>query len=259
MLTPGEVEHFERHGYVIVRGAMERDVAARCRAVLHLELARLGVDPDEPLTWTDAAVRFPCPEGGPFVAAGTSDALYEAYHQLAGVDPRKRRPGVGGQVVARFPCASDDQGDGWHIDGSYRVEGDDRYWVNVHSERRALLTIFLFSDVDDSTAPTAVLSGSHLDVPAILSPAGRRGLPFDEVVPRLPPSTLARDVHLLTGRAGDVAVCHPFLVHRGTSRHLGDRPRLIAQPGVRLDRPYRLVRPGESPVERTIVDGLPSP
>jgi hypothetical protein len=64
---------------------------------------------------------------------------------------------------------------------------------------------------------------------------------------------------LATGRAGDVFLCHPFLVHAASWPHRGRLPRMIAQPGVALFGEYSLAPgPGElpPPVERAILDGL---
>ena len=60
-----------------------------------------------------------------------------------------------------------------------------------------------------------------------------------------------------TGRAGDVFLCHPFLVHRATWPHRGDGPRMVAQPGVAIPEPFTLrVGPGLYPVEQAILRGL---
>jgi hypothetical protein len=64
---------------------------------------------------------------------------------------------------------------------------------------------------------------------------------------------------LATGRAGDVFLCHPFLVHAASWPHRGRQPRIIAQPGVALHEEYPLhERPGERPlpVQQAILAGL---
>ena len=53
---------------------------------------------------------------------------------------------------------------------------------------------------------------------------------------------------LATGQAGDVIVCHPFLVHAASWPHTGRHPRIMAQPGVALHDAFPLVPP-LSPVE----------
>jgi hypothetical protein len=52
----------------------------------------------------------------------------------------------------------------------------------------------------------------------------------------------------VTGRAGDVFVCHPFLVHAASWPHAGRQPRIMAQPGVALHDAFPLAPP-LSPVE----------
>jgi predicted nucleotidyltransferase len=76
-------------------------------------------------------------------------------------------------------------------------------------------------------APTQ-LSGSHLDIPALLAPYGEKGLTFVELSEKLE-KTLRRKVVFATGGAGTVYLCHPFLVH-AAQRHKGDRPGFMAQP-----------------------------
>ena len=64
-------------------------------------------------------------------------------------------------------------------------------------------------------------------------------------------ASTARPTALVTGRAGDVFLCHPFLVHTATWPHTGAYPRIIAQPGVALHDAFPLVSP-LSPVEVAI-------
>jgi hypothetical protein len=61
-------------------------------------------------------------------------------------------------------------------------------------------------------------------------------------------ASAARPTELATGQAGDVIVCHPFLVHAASWPHTGRHPRIMAQPGVALHGAFPLVPP-LSPVE----------
>src|SRR5262249_19125072 len=126
-----------------------------------------------------------------------------------------------------------------------------------YSRGRGLLALFLFTDVGDNDAPTEVVVGSHLDVPRVLTPFGQRGVFFGSVAGRLPASTFGRPRAHATGRAGDVFLCHPFLVHRATCPHRGVGPRMIAQPEGAIPEPFAL-RDGADvyPVERAILRGL---
>jgi hypothetical protein len=117
--------------------------------------------------------------------------------------------------------------------------------------------LFLLTDVSEADAPTEILVGSHLDVPRVLAPFGAKGVFFGDVAEALPASTFRRSRARATGRAGDVYVCHPFLVHRATWPHRGSRPRMIAQPAIALHEPFAL-RDGAvvCAVEQAILRGL---
>ena len=252
------VDEFCARGFVVVRGAVASDVVRACVDGIAGELRWRGVDPDDPATWTEPVVRLSCPEGPAFAAAGPAPALDAMYAALLGPGRWIRRDGVGGTLPVRFP-SPDDPGDaGWHIDGSYAVDG--QWWVNVRSRRRGLLALFLFTDVGDRDAPTAILVGSHLDVPRVLATFGEDGVFFGEVAGRLAASTFERPRVRATGRAGDVYLCHPFLVHRATWPHRGSRPRIIAQPEIAHHEPFAL-RAGTDAcaVERAILRGLYDP
>src|SRR5436305_372123 len=77
MLSNAEMERFVADGFVAVRGALPGGVAARCRDVIWEQLAARGVDRHDRATWRSPVVRISCPEGGPFVEAGTAPALWE--------------------------------------------------------------------------------------------------------------------------------------------------------------------------------------
>jgi len=249
------LERFCADGFVVVRDAIMPDVVRACVDAIEGELRARAVDPRDPATWTAPVVRFPCPEGPAFTAAGASAPLREIYDALLGPGRWIPPDGVGGTVPVRFPSGEDPGDAGWHIDGSYDVNG--QWWANVRSRGRGLLVLFLFTDVEDRDAPTEILVGSHLDVPRVLAPFGDRGIFFGDVTRRLPHSTLRRPHARATGRAGDVYVCHPFLVHRATWPHRGSAPRMLAQPAVALHEPFALrERADVCAVERAILRGL---
>ena len=117
--------------------------------------------------------------------------------------------------------------------------------------------LFLFTDVGADDAPTRILVGSHLDVPAVLEPIGDGGSHFGQVVPLIP-HVHKREIALATGEAGDVYLCHPFLVHAATWPHRGTTPRFMAQPELAPVAPLKLEREdGDySPVEIAVRLGL---
>jgi Phytanoyl-CoA dioxygenase (PhyH) len=178
------------------------------------------------------------------------------YDQLIGPGRWPPRRGVGGSIPARFSSEEDPGYAGWHFE-SGTAKGDGTTWSSVHSPTRALLALFLFTDVGAQDAPTLVLRGSHLDVAARLGRAGDDGLVWSSVEPHLPASTFKRDVVSVQGMAGDVFLCHPFLVHAAQPHH-GTRPRFLAQPPLHPAEPVTLERPdGDySAVEFAIRRGL---
>ena len=250
------VEEFRETGLVRVSGAFDAETCGGCVAAIEDELRSHSIDLTDPETWTQPVVRFVTPEGPPFAKAGTSARLWSLYDALLGDGNWVKREAVGGTVPVRFPGESDPGDAGWHIEGSYEVDG--KYFTNVHSRTRALLALFLFTDVTERDAPTEVIVGSHQDIPRILRGYGDNGVFSGDVARQLPESTFERPTVFATGMAGDVYVCHPFIVHRATWPHRGVSPRIIAQPeiGQRTQFELKAGRP-RCLVEQMILDSLP--
>ena len=119
---------------------------------------------------------------------------------------------------------------------------------------RGLLALFLLTDVGRHDAPTRLLCGSHLAVPRFLAPYGEAGTDSDADF--WWPSTLCMTAAHATGKAGDVFLCHPFMVHTATWPHRGTGPRMIAQPAVNAPDGFVLDGSDPSPVARATVKGL---
>ena len=58
------------------------------------------------------------------------------------------------------------------------------------------------------------------------------------------------------GRAGDVYLCHPFIVHTATWPHRGTVPRMMAQPAIEAADGFTLDGSDPSPVAQAMVTGL---
>ena len=167
-------------------------------------------------------VRIDCPDSEAFAAAGTQPVLWEAFDQLIGAGRWWRRRGVGGKIPVRFPSQADPGDAGWHIEASFSKGADG--WVNYRSRQRGLLALYLFSDVDPDSAPTRVRPGSHRDAARVLVPAGAEGMPFPRAAQLAAQASATRPTALATGRAGDVILCHPFLVHAASWPRRGAAP-----------------------------------
>ncbi|MFI9047980.1 phytanoyl-CoA dioxygenase family protein [Streptomyces sp. NPDC053427] len=253
MLTEDEVEAFVEEGFVRLPGAVPHATVDRCRAALW---EASGCAPDDPSTWTKPVIRLGGFATPPFREAANTKALQEAYDQLVGAG-RWNAPGGLGTFPLRFPSDEEPGDDGWHLEAGFAGDGGE-YRVNLRSRGRALLMLFLFSDVGPEDAPTRVRVGSHLDVPPLLADAGDEGREWFALCQDAVPASEGRREVAATGAAGDVYLCHPFLVH-AAQPHRGRVPRFMAQPP--LD-PTGLLDLGEAsptPVERAVRKGLGRP
>ena len=223
VLTDEQIHQFVADGFVRLDAAFDATLAAECVADLW---SALDADPDDATTWTQPVMRVFGSSSHSLLRAINTPRLTGAIDDVVGIGRWQRRTVVYGTFPVRFPSAADPGDTGWHIDGSF---GDPpSYKVNFASRGRALLLLMLFTDVDRQDAPTRVKAGSHLDVARSLATADPDGLSFD-VTTRVP-EALTRPTRYATGSAGDVYLCHPFLVHAATWPHTGTTPRFIGQP-----------------------------
>jgi hypothetical protein len=253
-LSEAQVRQFIRDGFVRIEDAFPRDLANQGRSILWRDT---GCDPEDSRTWTKPVIRLGMYGQEPFAKAANTPVLHKALDQLVG--PERWLPRLDlGTFPIRFP-SPDDPGDaGWHVDTSFPPEApasnDFLSWhINVTSKGRALLMLFLFSDVGENDAPTRIRAASHLDIARILAPVGERGLSLRELAANGFAETIARREVLATGEAGTVYLCHPFLVH-AAQPHRGIRPRFLAQPPLLPAGPFVLDRAEGAyfPVEQAI-------
>jgi len=229
VLTDRQREQFVRDGFVKLENAFPVEIAAEARAILW---RATGCDPMDKTTWTHPVVRLGDFSQEPFQKAANTRVLCAAFDELVGVGRWVPRNSLGGFVV-RFPHAEDPGDTGWHIDASFPPpEQPDSYsaWrVNLTSDFRALLMLFLFSDVGEQDAPTRIRLGSHLRVARLLAPSGKNGMNVMEISKLADLETAGMKEASATGPAGTGYLCHPFLMHAGQPHH-GTTPRFLAQP-----------------------------
>jgi len=252
VLDAARVRGFVEDGFVRLDDAFPRALAAAGRALLWRDTR---CDPDDPSTWARPVIRLGDYPQRPFYDAVNTPRLRQAFDELGG--PGRWAPrGSLGTFPIRFPSPIDPGDDGWHVDASFA--GPDGEWrINVNSRGRALLMLFLFSDVSERDAPTRIRVGSHRDVARLLAPAGEDGFEFMELARQLD-ATAGCSVVTATGAAGTVYLCHPFLVH-AAQRNVDGGPRFLAQPPLLPAQPFRLQRDDGDycAVEAAIRMGLP--
>ena len=238
-LITEQIEKFISRGFIAIENAFPAKVADECRAILW---EATQCDPNDPKTWTHPVIRIGEIGLECLKKAANTLILYNAFDQLAGKGnwlPRKTL----GTFPIRFPSKERGEDTGWHVDASFPGEETKDYFdwrINIHSKGRALLMLFLFSDVSEKDAPTVIRIGSHLDMTKILEPEGEKGLSFKELAGRLD-LLPKRDVALATGKAGTVYLCHPFIVHAAQDHH-GTTPKFMAQSPLLMKNDFNIYR-----------------
>ncbi|MDF9798533.1 hypothetical protein OKW21_003796 [Catalinimonas alkaloidigena] len=257
MLSETHIQQFIHEGFVRLEHAFSKAWAEEVRKILWLDIA---AEPDDPSTWTQPVVRLGNYHQEAFRKAVNTPLLHTAFDQLVGKGLWLARNDLGSFPV-RFPGADEPADTGWHVDASFPGDNPNDYlsWrINVRSRGRALLMLFLFSDVSEKDAPTRIRTTSHLEVARLLAPYGEEGLTFMKLAEKLETTAHCQEVGA-TGEAGTVYLCHPFLVHAAQSHH-GEHPRFMAQPPLLPAEAFQLEQKGAvySPVETAIRMGLES-
>jgi hypothetical protein len=157
-----------------------------------------------------------------------------------------------GTFPVRFPSLISPKDTGWHVDMSLDFHKPDfmEWKINVHSEGRLLLMLFLFSDVSKDDAPTKLRVASHLKIARKLLPHKEKGLSLAELAKNGFSETKNCSEALATGAAGTVYLCHPFIVHSAQA-HRGTQPKFMAQPPL-LPKPGHDSSNSHSPVQLAI-------
>jgi hypothetical protein len=256
-LSDAQINAFITDGFVRIDDAFPKSIADECRAILWRET---GCDPNDPTTWTRPVIRIPHRGDPPFVASINTPTLHAAFDQLVGKGRWAPRNTVG-TIPIRFPSKESPGDDGWHIDVSYgwRERPNDflSWQANIFSKDRALLMLFLYSNVGENDAPTRIRMGSHLDIARQLAPAGEAGLSLRDISKDGFASTAHLPETVATGVAGTVYLCHPFLVH-AAQPHRGTNVKFMGQPALELPTPLVFDRSdgNYSPVEVAIRNAL---
>ncbi len=238
VFSGAEIEQFMSEGFVVLREGFSRDVAAAGRTFIW---DRIG------FSWKDCTT-----SGQPMIHLRRNfrEAPFDrvmnprvaaALDQLMGAG-RWIFDGSFGWwplLLPGFPGPG-----GWHVDGSSQTR--------LTSPKKGVVTLFLFSDIEAGDGGTPMVRRSYRAVAHILAQAEPAGLSPDQLQAQLPPVDPAQIVET-TGRAGDVAMLHPLLIH-GFGPNRGSRIRFACNPLIRLQEPMELDRRDgtHSPVEEAV-------
>ena len=264
-LTPEEVDQFIYSGYIKLSDCFDIDLAA---SLVHKAYQRLGYDPDDPSTWKreidylDHHNKFPIRDIAPRAWGAICDVL--------GGENRLRRDvfSIGRTIhfssvdsfkwsdafIINFkygatspwkPPSADTSG--WHIDGGYF-----RHFLD--SPEQALLIVAYWTDVDHKGGGTFV-------APDSVTPVAHKLLEHTEGIDFSGFGDLVsecRNFQELVGKAGDVFICHPFVLHTSSPNH-SNRPRFMSNPPIALQSPMCFNRKDPknySPLEYSILQAL---
>jgi hypothetical protein len=205
----------------------------------------------DPATWPEA---YDIEEHlrGPEVSACFSDNVASAVEQL--VTPGRWRGyrqwgfwpvnfSYGANLPYDYPTY------GWHVDGNW-------FRHTLDCPKQGLLIIGLFTDIQPRGGGTILAGGSHKLTARVLAkhPDGISHLDLFHETLQAP----LGDFCEVTGSAGDVALCHPFLFHCRGYKHCGP-PRIISNTEAGLWQPMDFRRPNfsdHSPLERSVIQAL---
>ena len=251
ILSDEQIEQFETRGHVHLRECFPREVAQEW--VAH-GMMRLGYDPENPATWLEKRVHLAVTRR--VNVEEFAPEIFRAMCELVGGAERIETPSWGDSFIGNFGIGADRPWDapspqvqGWHKDGDFF-----RHFLD--SPEQGLLVIVLWTDIEPRGGGTFVACDSIPVLARFLAERPEGVLPdgFDFQA-RI---AECRDFVEVTGRAGDVLLVHPFVLHTVSQNHRGTA-RLITNPPVHLREPMNFNRDDAaafSPVERAVLRAL---
>jgi Phytanoyl-CoA dioxygenase (PhyH) len=234
-LTTGEVEHFLRYGYVVVKDCFDRSSAQEW---VDRAWIRFGYDRDDPSQWLEKRIHLSALTS--VDAREFAPKAFAAAVQVLGGQERIELPwnwtdgfianlGVGDDRPWAAPSPALE---GWHKDGDFF-----RHFLD--SPEQGLLTIVLWTDMHHRGGGTFIAPDSVPVVARYLADHPEGVLPGDFDF-----QALIRQCHdfvELTGDLGDVVLMHPYMLH-ATSQNVIQHGRLITNPPIALREPMRFNR-----------------
>lgn len=236
-----EIREFITDGFVILRAGFPAALAARGREFIWNRIGSW----EKCTTWNQPMVHLQEAFGGEPFARVLTPRIRAAVDELTGVGRAIIPESLGwwSILLPGFPGPG-----GWHIDGTFQH--------HLTSPEQGLVTVFLFSDVDQGDGGTPVVQGSHQVVARLLAVHEPAGLSPQELQAKLPEAE-PNKVVAVTGAAGDVAMLHPLLIH-GFGPNRGNRIRFACNPQYALRQSMQLDRAdgAYSPVEHALREAL---
>ncbi|ORY28602.1 hypothetical protein BCR39DRAFT_559418 [Naematelia encephala] len=236
-LTDEQVESFMNDGYLRLEGAFSREKADEWTKDVWV---RLGMDPNDQTTWMREWTNMP--HHRKELVETFSPIAWNAIGELVGghdrIDPTMNTWSDGFIVNLGTPEHATQapphpkELNRWHCDGDFFLHFLD-------SPEQALLVVPLFTDIEPHgggtmIAPDAIpkLAQYLADHPEGVMPTGFK---FRAV------ADSCDNFVELTGKAGDVVLMHPLMLHSASRNNLR-QPRIITNPAVSLREPFKFKR-----------------
>lgn len=276
-LSQDDISFFKRNGYILLKKAFSKTSAAEVVDRIWERMAEDGIRRDDPNSWCERkgiAETYSPSLGSPWSNVYTK-RLTRAFDQLLGEDRwEKSSLGLGWWVVT-FPGFGDgpfygnqrsdsslmhhrdtassgvDHVDDWSAAGRWHVDGA-HFTHFLNSQEVGLLPIFLFTDIGAQDGGTLLCRGSHTVVAEILNER-REGLPGSQLsgiakqrcsVVDYGRVALNPNIVEVNGEAGDVMLCHPFMLHarsQNRGKYLQRSVRPMCHPAISLKAPLRIL------------------
>jgi len=237
VLTEDHVQSFMQRGWLRLEGAFPREKAHEWTKDV---FTRLGFDPDDKSTWTRDWTNMPSHKSelietfSPMAWGAMADLL--GGHERIHSDVRTWNDGIIANLglpeyeTEKTPHPREHPS--WHCDGDFFLHFLD-------SPEQGLLVVPLFSDIHPRQGGTLIAEDSIAQIAKYLAdhPEGvlPRGFPFNDIRDSCPIFTE------LTGKAGDVILLHPLMLHSKSHNNLRI-PRYITNPAVALKEPFQFKR-----------------
>ncbi|KAF9073822.1 hypothetical protein BDP27DRAFT_1360062 [Rhodocollybia butyracea] len=258
-LSPEQVDHFLKFGYIVVRNAFSKEKAEDWTKTMWI---RLGFDPNDKSTWNRERIHMPFHHREE--VATFAPKVWDAMQDLLGEDRIDKEASRWGDSFIVNLGTEDLEHvtdhiqprdlDNWHVDGDFFVH-------YLDSPEQALLVIPIFSTIECGGGGTFIApEGIQLIARYLAShPEGvmPTGLSFT------PSTTTCIDFkedpgywsHLkevqkcdqfveMVGQVGDVVLLHPLMLHSAAKNYLR-KPRVITNPSVSLKEPFNFARDNE--------------
>lgn len=255
-LTQEQIDHFIQYGFLHLPGSFDVSPGSVAGEWVRDSWVRYGFDPDDMATWPLDKIHMPHTESRKF--RELAPAAYAAIAELCGEERLQGEPSFGNGFIANYGWGRDKpwvppgpEAEGWHKDGDFF-----RHFLD--SPEQGLLIVVYYTDVGEKGGGTYIAPDSIGVVARYLAerPEGVRPTEFPTGENSL--TRQCRDFREVTGKAGDVFLLHPYMLH-ASSRNHSPVARLMTNPCIHLNTPLVFNRTDgsrTSPVEQAVLNGL---